>query len=302
MDQLDRRMIGMMRKEPRITYRAMSDRLGTSVPNVYRRIERLRTSGTLGPIRTSIRPEAVGGTSVLVHGVATQQLDDMAWEALAAQGSIRRAIIGCQNRVYLLSCLRHPSKVEDLMDFLARRFPLLRPEAYVIDAPAPGPRRIDLSGRDLGGAKLRSADLQIIKAMREDGRKPICDIVEDTGLSKPTVRRRLSELIEHGTIEFDVSITAGQSNEVNFGLMTRFSSPAERDHYLIDMAGDDRSIYDEVYRFTNAPDTMWMNIWVGTIDDGNHRIEELTAREGASLIMYDVILKVRFFETWIDRL
>jgi DNA-binding Lrp family transcriptional regulator len=297
-------MIAMMRKDPRITYRALSDRLGTSVPNVHRRIDRLKTTGTLGPIRTSIRPELVGGTNVLVHGVATQGLDDIAWEALAAQGSIRRAIIGCQNRVYLLSCLRHPTRVEDLLDFLARRFPLKRPEAYIIDSgTAPNSGGIGQEGREPNGlARLRHADLQIVKSMREDGRKAICDIVDDTGLSKPTVRRRLSNLIEEGVLEFDVGITSGRCNEVNFGLMTRFSSPDDRDRYLSDVAGSDRSIYDEVYRFTNAPDTVWMNIWVGTIEDGNRRIEELTARKGASLIMYDVILKARSFETWIDRL
>ncbi|MBI0583853.1 MAG: winged helix-turn-helix transcriptional regulator [Methanomassiliicoccus sp.] len=294
-----------MRREPRITYRDLSEQLGTSTPNVHRRIDRLRTTGTLGPIRAKLRPETVGGTCALIHGQAVGKLDAKAWQALAAQGSISRAIIGCRDRVYLSTCLKEPSRIDEVMRYLADRFPIAGPEVLVVQERS-SPWRDDwtYSGDEAGPRMeyIRAADLRIIRSMWDDGRKQICDIAADTGLSKPTVRRRLANLLDRKVIEFDMGIEHGQGADVNFGLIVRFQSPDDRDGFLRGLSNEPYCCREEVMLFSNAPDTVWMNLTVDTINDGYARIDEIRERKGVVSVMSDVILKAFTFETWVDRL
>lgn len=77
LDQIHRKMIGILRDEGRISINALAERLGISRSNAYQRLERLIAAGVITGFGAKVSPPAVGlGVAALVFVTIKQRLWD----------------------------------------------------------------------------------------------------------------------------------------------------------------------------------------------------------------------------------
>lgn len=76
-DDISRKMIGILRTEGRISINALAERLGVSRSNAYQRLERLIDAGVITGFSAQVSPPAVGlGIAALVFVTIKQRLWD----------------------------------------------------------------------------------------------------------------------------------------------------------------------------------------------------------------------------------
>ncbi|WP_238018945.1 Lrp/AsnC family transcriptional regulator [Dactylosporangium sp. AC04546] len=76
MDQIDRRLIDLLRDNARLPYAELARKVGLSAPAVHERVGKLEASGVIQGYRAEVQPEAVGLTVTAVIGIVQDSSGD----------------------------------------------------------------------------------------------------------------------------------------------------------------------------------------------------------------------------------
>jgi DNA-binding Lrp family transcriptional regulator len=104
LDDIDRRILGELTADGRLSMRTLAERLHISRANAYARVERLRTTGVIRGFRADVDPVAAGlGTSAYV----TVNLRQTEWRVVreklrALPGVVHVALVGGEFDAILL--------------------------------------------------------------------------------------------------------------------------------------------------------------------------------------------------------
>ncbi|MEM3160691.1 MAG: Lrp/AsnC family transcriptional regulator [Nitrososphaera sp.] len=182
MDSKDFQLLVALHQNARQSYRSLGSRVSLTAPAVRERLERLKDQGVLHGYGLRIEPGVFGRDQLIVifQGDRTRQdvekvleLPDVAFVAWRLDGSLGIGTWSDNVR----------RTVENLSGALGARH----------SRAAFTERRRDLR-------PLSILDLQIIDALIDDPQIPLNNIIELTGLSPKTVRKRLNALFESSII------------------------------------------------------------------------------------------------------
>ncbi|MDW5564200.1 MAG: winged helix-turn-helix transcriptional regulator [Methanomassiliicoccus sp.] len=301
MDALDRRLLDLIERRPRSTYRSLADGLGTSVATVQRRAEGLMTSGRLGRIRGRLSLRALGCTTVMIHGPAQGKLTPEIIDGLGDHGSIRSLSLGMYGRICCLAYVRRPEEVNGLMTFLRERVGLTDARSLIVR------REVSLrSGfeedlpHDGAPIELRGMDLRIIRSLYSDGRKSIAAISKETGISAKAVKRRLEEMTERGILEFETDLRLAREGDIPFSLLVEFGTCTCRDDCLRRLAGDGSTVLGEAFLFQDVPELVLIEGSAPTLSALTGLTASLLRQDEIVQVRPDVITAFRAFDTWVD--
>ncbi|WNE97616.1 Lrp/AsnC family transcriptional regulator [Streptomyces luomodiensis] len=223
-DDLDRALAHALQLDGRAPFTRIAEVLGVSDQTVARRYTRLRTTGTIRVLGLT-DPMAVGDVVWLVRvrclpdtalavAEALARRTDTSWVNVLSDGTevaaSTRAAHGQESDALLLRklpqtprvvgvsayCVLHEyfggqqSPVNKSGALTAEQIERLRPPAA---DRSKGPR-----------GPLGAEDRKLLDALARDGRTPLAELVDATGWSQSTVRRRLADLRADGTLYFDV--------------------------------------------------------------------------------------------------
>ena len=224
-DDLDRQLAQCLGVDGRASFAAIAEVLGASDQTIARRYRRLRSGGALrvvglpspkkGYASWFLRMRCVPGSGEAI-ATALARRDDTAWVQLlsgdtevlcALRGDPRDgsdallARLPRSNRIVAVTAysrLHIFSGGTDALGFLdvlpaSRLAPLARPSAGAWGG-APRP------------AELSELDEALLAALAMDGRTPYAELAAATGWSESTVRRRMDQLRDTGTLYFDLEL------------------------------------------------------------------------------------------------
>ncbi len=115
MDKLDRQMLVILQRNPRITYRGLAEHLHLSIPAIQRRLTILESSKRILGYRALVNLEAMNGVRAMVYGQMLGKIDPEMLANIEGQGSIHTASCGSLNTVYLLAHLRRILELDDVI-------------------------------------------------------------------------------------------------------------------------------------------------------------------------------------------
>ena len=224
-DTLDRKIIHVIRLDPRLPFALIAQMLDVSEQTVARRYRRMESSGLLRVVGLAV-PEAGGyerwvlriqcrpdAASTLAEALARRS--DVAWVSLSAGGSE-------------IICLTWTRRETDVQDLLLHRLPRtaevrglsafsilhqfgtdtewtgyggeLTPGQTARCTRSTRPTQVDPSVR------IEADDQPLLSALARDGRASLRRLSEHTGWSSARVARRLEQLQQGGAIFFDVDL------------------------------------------------------------------------------------------------
>lgn len=233
-DDLDRGILHALQIDARAPFRRIGEVLGVSDQTIARRYTRLRDCRALRVMGLSdpavvdeqqwlfhlrVAPE---GASEIADGLAARP--DTSWIARCGGGAlIVGTVYGAGAEPLLLDTLPRARQVLDVQaDRVLRIFyggagePYSKPGplseeqvnalAWHVPEPATGPSAPRATTSAAVPDPVDAVDRRILAVLRGDGRATIDQLVEATGSSTSTVRRRLQHLRSSGVLRFDVDV------------------------------------------------------------------------------------------------
>ncbi|MGW6575406.1 Lrp/AsnC family transcriptional regulator [Streptomyces sp. NPDC054945] len=224
-DELDRRLVHALQIDGRAPFSTIAEVLGVSDRTIARRYARLRSTGAvrvfggvdptaLGAILWFLRVRCAPGASLPV-AEALARRPDTTWVSLSSGGTEITCVVRTESEAdseaLLLATLPRTPRVECVTahsvlhafyggpDNLVGKLGSLDEEAIERLRPPPVPHR-------QGPVRLDDSDRRLLALLATDGRAGFEQLAAATSWSPTTVRRRLTELREHGLLYLDIDV------------------------------------------------------------------------------------------------
>ncbi|HVL49609.1 MAG TPA: AsnC family transcriptional regulator [Candidatus Thermoplasmatota archaeon] len=219
MDELDFQILTHLYEDARKPYDAIGRSVSLSGNAVKARVAKMEEEGVLKGFFGSPAPSLLGMRMCILVFQNVEKLEEREKDILKNVGSIgpvRTLDITFDNSV-IVSVLHRD---EEDLDAIVKR-------ASELVGKAPGhtigcPSCASESARDV---KLGLVDWRIVKALRKDGRKALKDIVQETGASFKTVKKRLAAMLEKDALHIAPFVSTSEaSGLVLFNLMVFLES------------------------------------------------------------------------------
>lgn len=223
LDELDRALVHALHVDGRAPFNQLAAVLGTSQQTVARRYRRLRSAGVLrvvgmtdarrlGQVEWFLRLHCTPDAALPVARTLARR-PDTSWVQLTSGGTeiscVVRAPGGHAPQALLLQQLpKTPRVVSVSAHCLLRSFvggPVgWHGRADVLTAEQVG-RLTPVHGTGSSEVDI-SGDERLLAALRQDGRLTFGELAAATGVSEPTVRRRIGQLRAGGVLYFDIDV------------------------------------------------------------------------------------------------
>ena len=224
-DELDRRLAHALQIDGRAPFSTIAEVLGVSDRTIARRYARLRATGAVRVIG-GVDPTALGAvlwflrvrcapTASVTVAEALANRPDTSWVSLTSGGTeitcTVRTETTADSEALLLAKLPRTPRVEGVTahsvlhtfyggpDNLIAKLGRLDENAVERLRPPPVPHRT-------GPVRLDDGDRKLLAALAADGRTELARLAALTGWSPTTVRRRMTDLREHGVLYLDIDV------------------------------------------------------------------------------------------------
>jgi DNA-binding Lrp family transcriptional regulator len=292
MDETDLKLIQMLLRDPRKSYKELGDALGISAPAVHKRVQAARDAGILKGPYACVSPAYLGAVSVTIFGKSSASgLDEVA-KAIGNDGNTRIVTELSGMHILVRGVLRNLKELDAYADSVMRKARISEPEIGVGGS--------DDEGLGAAEAKLTKLDFRIIKSLREDGRRPVKDVAKDVGATSKTVKSHLEKLRGNGLMLIDLH--ADQSASGNFVAMlhVRLAESADRR----DIAKNLRQVHAReivgMQHFSNLPRTLLAYAWLRSMSELSELSASVGASKGVESVVPHVFVRSARFDTWID--
>lgn len=296
MDKTDIILVMHLLNNSRTSNRELAEKLNLSVNAVHKRIQTLKEQGVIRKFTAKASLFALKSVvTIQIYGVSTASSFDDLPEKIRKNDSVYWLALAGGSYLYIGAVLRNLSELEPLVDFIKKEARMPNPIVGIVGLPFPLPN-LPARPRD---TILSTLDRRIIRALRNDSRKAISDVAEELGVSAKTIRRRLSNMVDHCLIELSLEWFPDASNDI----ITIF-------HLRLKPTIDKKSIPQAInkyvpnllfyWSFSNLSNELMAVVWTNSMKELKE-IQERFAKENMFESIIPNILYVGYiFETWRD--
>jgi DNA-binding Lrp family transcriptional regulator len=303
MDPLDRKLLRILERDTRITYRELSEKLGISIPSVQKRIVSLEETGRVLGYTAHISLQALGGCMVVIQGSSTTDFAPDLVDELGKHSSIMTVMCGNQNNLVIGAFLRSISDLDPLVSFIQDVGRIPEPDVLLVSQAS------DISCTRMSGSKdgpqlsdLTNLDLRIIWALHKDARRSVSDVAAELGVSSKTVSRRLSRMMDNGLIDFHAQAVPNLDEDLQIIIQVRIAPGTDRQKVIGQVRRLPGDFIDEDLTFSNVPDRIMFVLFTQTLSELKNLLFQVKEIEGVVRVTYDTFLYQKYFDTWRDDL
>ena len=300
MDDIDLKIILLLMNNSRLTYREISDHLGLSVNAIYKRVQTLTDLKIIEKYTARLKPYAINAIYTFIFGQSNSQNMDSTITELGKHKNTWQIILSSRNYMYIGAMLENIHQLEEYSSYISQIAQIQSPKVGLLSGVnyiSPVPYIVPKSG----SLSYDNLDKEIIRSLNKDSRKPIAEIAEDISSTPNTVRRHLSRLIEEGIIELSINFNPESSNDT-FALFQITTNPSvdrsELAQYL-NKKYNPNLFY--CWTFSNLPNLILCWVWTNNMKELTEIVEKIK-KENVESILFDLMYKVYYFDTWKEEL
>ena len=300
MDEIDLKIILLLMNNSRLSYREISDYLELSVNAIYKRVQTLIELNIIQQFTARLKPYAVGAPYIFIFGQSNSQDLDLITSNLAENDNTWQIIFSSRNYLYIGGVLENIHQLDTFSSFVSKAAEIQSPKIGLLSGVqynSPVPYIVPKS-KNLSYDKL---DLEIIRALHKDSRKPISEIADDVVSTPNTVRRRLTRMIEEGIIDLSINFNPEEASDIFALFQIELNTSVDK----IEFASYLNKKYDPnlfyCWTFSNLPNLVLCWIWSNSMKELTQLVDDIK-KENIESVMYDIMSKVRYFDTWKEKL
>jgi len=296
MDDTDLKIILLLINNSRLTYREISNYLGLSVNAVYRRVQTLMDLNIIQRFSARLKPYAVNAIYIFIFGQSNSQEIDKVISQLGNHDNTWQIMLSSRNYVYIGGMLENIHQLEDYSSYVSQCLEIQSPQVGLLsnvqyNTPIP---YILPKSKSMNYDKL---DLEIIRSLHKDSRKPISEIADEVSSTSNTIRRRLTRLIEEGIIDLSINFNPEESDDI-FALFQITVNPSVD---KIEFAKNLNVKYEPnlffCWTFSNLPNLILCWVWANNMKELTQLAENIK-KEKIEILLFDIMSKVFYFDTW----
>jgi len=300
MDETDLKIILLLFNNSRLTYREISDHLGLSVNAVYKRVQILIDLKIIEKFSAKLKSYAINAIYAFVFGQCNAQDIDKAISELGKHESTWQIILSSRNYMYIGAMLETIHQLDEYSSFVSQTVEIQSPKIGLLSGvqyTAPIPYIVPKS-RSMNYDKL---DLEIIRSLNKDSRKPISEIADDVNSTSSTIRRRLTRMIEEGIIELSIDFNPEASNDIFALFQITINPMVDKNEFAKYLNENFHPNLFFCWTFSNLPNLILCWVWVNTMKELTELVENIK-KENINSIIIDIMYKVFYFDTWKENL
>ncbi len=300
MDEIDFKINLLLMLNSRLSYRELADHLDLTVNAVYKRVQALVELGIIQKFTARIKPAALNAIYSLIFGKSEVTDLNQVIAKLGNHQNTAQIMLSSRNYVYIGGYLKNIHDLEDYSSFISQTAKIESPKIgflHRVYSASPISYTIPQSS----SLNLDELDRAIIQSLHDDSRKPISEVAEIVNRTPNTVRRRLSRMLEEGSIDLTINFNPISSNDI-FSLFQITLKPSVDKHEVAQLILDNyKPNIFFIWTFSNLPNLITCFVWCNTMKQLHEMIEGLK-KEKVESIIPDVLYEGLFFDTWIDKL
>jgi DNA-binding Lrp family transcriptional regulator len=296
MDKTDIILVMHLLNNSRMSNRELAEKLNLSVNAVHKRIQTLKEQGVVR--KFTAKPSLFALNVVItiqIYGVSTASSFEDLPEKIHKNDSVYWLALAGGSYLYIGAYLRNISALEPLVDFIKKEAKIPNPIVGIVGFPFPYPNVPVPSN----ATTLSPLDRKIICALHDDSRKAISDVAEELDVSAKTIRRRLSNMVDHYLIDLSLEWFPDASNDIItiFHLHLKPTIDKKNITLVLNKYIPNLLFY---WSFSNLPNELMAVVWTNTMKELKE-IQERFAKENVFESIIPNILYVGYiFETWRD--
>ena len=205
MDELDKKILGDLGSNCRVSYQELSRRYGISANAIRRRVLNLEESGEISGYSLFLSPAMIGVNRILGLLTADGSRDEV--EVMDEIGSHSGVIASAaySNGIYaLVGEYTTPEELLDLTSFFRKIESIEKTEVHQTIVPL---------GTHM---ELSRMHLRVLKPLLHEPRLSVVEVSKKSGLTARRVRRLLNQLEESGAIRFQALLELGAASSIPF--------------------------------------------------------------------------------------
>ncbi len=300
MDEIDLKIILLLMNNSRLTYREISDHLGLSVNAVYKRIQILIDLRVIEKFAARLKPYAINAIYTFIFGQSNAQDMDEVIAELEKHDNTWQIVLSSRNYMYIGAMLENIHQLDDYSSFISQAAKIQSPKVGLLSGvhyTAPIPYIVPKS-RAMNYDKL---DLEIIRSLHNDSRKPISEVADEVNSTSNTIRRRLTRMIEEGIIELSIDFNPEASSDIfaTFQITVKPSVDKNEIAHLLNDKFHPNLFY--CWTFSNLPNIILCWVWANNTKELTELVEDIK-KENIDSIVFDIMYKVYYFDTWKEKI
>ena len=205
MDELDKKILGDLASNCRVSYQELSRRYGISANAIRRRVLNLEESGEISGYSLFLSPAMIGVNRILGLLTADGSRDEV--EVMDEIGSHSGVIASAaySNGIYaLVGEYTTPEELLDLASYFRKIESIEKTEVHQTIVPL---------GTHM---ELSRMHLRVLKPLLHGPRLSVVEVSRESGLTARRVRRLLNQLEESGAIRFQALLELGAASSIPF--------------------------------------------------------------------------------------
>ncbi|MFX0001492.1 MAG: Lrp/AsnC family transcriptional regulator [Candidatus Hermodarchaeota archaeon] len=300
MDDIDLKIILLLMNNSRLTYREISNHLGLSVNAVYKRIQALIDIKTIEKFTARLKPYAINAIYTFIFGQSDAQDMDKAIIELSKHDNTWQIALSSRNYVYIGAMLENIHQLDDYASFVSQVVKIHSPKIGLLSGvhyTAPIPYIVPKS-RSMNFDQL---DIDIIRSLHNDSRKPVSEIADEVNSTSNTIRRRLTRMIEEGIIELSINFNPEASSDI-FATFQITVKPSVDKNEIAQILND--KFHPNLFycwTFSNLPNIILCWVWANNTKELTELVENIK-KENIDSIVFDIMYKVYYFDTWKEKI
>ena len=300
MDEVDLKIILLLMNNSRLTYREIANHLRLSVNAVYKRIQILIDIKTIEKFTAKLKPYAINAIYTFIFGQCNAPDMDKVIIELGKHDITWQIILSSRNYAYIGAILENIHQLDEYSSYVSQTLKIQSPKIGLLSGvhyTAPIPYIVPKS-RSMTYDKL---DLEIIRSLHNDSRKPIAEIADEVKSTPNTIRRRLTRLIDEGIIDLSINFNPEASNDIfaTFQIIVKPSVDKNEIAQLLNEKYNPNLFY--CWTFSNLPNIILCWVWVNNTKELTELVENIK-KEKIDSIIFDIMYKVYYFDTWKEKL
>jgi DNA-binding Lrp family transcriptional regulator len=272
----------------RTTYEVMSRRYGVSANAIKKRVERLQEKGFISSFVLSLSPAMANASPFLALAYSNGPFNDAFVNEVGNHRLVRRVGFDSYGACVIVGAYRIAEDLSEFSEFI-RGFDNIRDcEIH----PIPTNRG--------GAAELSTLHLKVIRSLRDDPRKSIAAIANDSGLTARRVRSILNMLIDEDIIRLTVQVNPNAGHAIWISFRIRWDPKVASG---VDICDKLRNAHPNQYFHESRSATeplMWLDFLVERISDSEsitHAIKSIPSVRVESTILP---FPAKFFPNLMD--
>jgi DNA-binding Lrp family transcriptional regulator len=283
----------------RLTYREISDYLGLSVNAAYKRVQNLIELGIIERFTARLKPYAINALYTFIFGQSNTTVDNNLIRKVGEHENTWQIILSSRNYIYIGSMLKEIHQLEEYSQFISEMAKIQSPNVGLLSGiqyTSPVPYIVPKSS----SMDYDILDIEIIRSLHKDARKPITKIADDVNSTPNTVRRRLDRLIEEGIIELSINFNPKASNDIFAVFQIEINPTINKADFAKELNEKYHPNLFYVWTFSNLPNLIHCWVWTNNMKELNDLAQNVKEEPINSLI-FDIMYQAFYFDTWKEK-